>query len=64
MSIYGTIRGKPRQGSLYNPQDLSMVVSRDHQTRDGEKTVQEYMDETPVWSDGTAVSSAPMTAMQ
>ena len=39
-------------------------AGRDHQNRDGKKTVQEYIDETPVWSDGTAVSSAPMTAMQ
>ena len=31
---------------------------------DGSRTVQEYIDETPVWSDGTAVSSSPMTAMQ
>jgi putative MFS transporter len=28
------------------------------------KTVQEYIDETPVWSDGTAVSTTPMTSMQ
>ena len=28
------------------------------------KTVQEYIDEKPVWPDGTATSSAPMTAMQ
>ena len=28
------------------------------------KTVQEYIDETPFWSDGTKASSAPMTAMQ
>jgi len=28
------------------------------------RTVQEYIDETPFWSDGTAVSSMPMTAMQ
>jgi len=39
-------------------------AGRDYQNRDGKKTVQEYIDETPVWSDGTAVSSAPMTAMQ
>lgn len=32
--------------------------------RGGVKTVQEYIDETPIWSDGTAVSSVPMTAMQ
>jgi MFS family permease len=30
----------------------------------GSKTIQEYIDERPVWSDGTPVSSVPMTAMQ
>src|SRR4051794_37586814 len=28
------------------------------------KTVQEYIDELPLWSDGTPVGSAPLTAMQ
>lgn len=28
------------------------------------KTVQEYIDELPVWEDGTKVTDAPMTAMQ
>jgi putative MFS transporter len=28
------------------------------------KTVQEYIDETPLWADGTGVAEAPMTAMQ
>ncbi len=28
------------------------------------KTVQEYIDETPNWSDGTRVADAPMTPMQ
>jgi MFS transporter, putative metabolite transport protein len=28
------------------------------------KTIQEYIDECPTWSDGTPVSSAPMTTMQ
>lgn len=28
------------------------------------KTVQEYIDETPVWPDGTEVSGTPMTTMQ
>lgn len=28
------------------------------------RTVQEYIDERPFWSDGTPVASAPMTAMQ
>jgi MFS family permease len=29
-----------------------------------EKSVQAYIDETPIWADGTAMVSAPMTAMQ
>src|SRR6202046_2518488 len=28
------------------------------------KTVQQYIDELPAWSDGTSLKSAPMTAMQ
>ena len=28
------------------------------------KTVQEYIDELPVWSDGTTLKSTPMTGMQ
>ncbi len=28
------------------------------------KTVQEYIDETPQWADGTGLADAPMTAMQ
>ncbi len=30
----------------------------------GTKSVQQYIDELPVWSDGTSLKSAPMTAMQ
>lgn len=30
----------------------------------GTKSVQEYIDERPVWADGTSLKSAPMTAMQ
>ena len=30
----------------------------------GSKTVQEYIDELPAWSDGTRLKSAPMTGMQ
>jgi len=37
---------------------------RDGQDQGGRRTVQEYIDETPIWSDGTAVSSSPLTAMQ
>ena len=28
------------------------------------RTVQEYIDEMPVWPDGTALKSSPMTGMQ
>ena len=28
------------------------------------KSVQDYIDELPVWPDGTALKSSPMTAMQ
>ena len=28
------------------------------------KTVQQYIDETPVWSDGTTIPTVPMTSMQ
>ena len=30
----------------------------------GAKTVQDYIDELPAWSDGTSLKSAPMTGMQ
>src|ERR1700735_4088573 len=30
----------------------------------GHKSVQEYIDELPVWSDGTTLKSSPMTGMQ
>jgi hypothetical protein len=30
----------------------------------GAKSVQDYIDEAPVWPDGTALSYTPMTAMQ
>ncbi len=33
-------------------------------TRTAIKSVQEYIDELPVWSDGTNLKSAPMTSMQ
>jgi hypothetical protein len=32
--------------------------------RSAAKTVQEYIDELPVWSDGTQLRSTPMTGMQ
>ncbi len=34
------------------------------QSAGGRRTVQEYIDETPRWPDGTAVPEAPMTSMQ
>jgi putative MFS transporter len=34
------------------------------QVRPSAKTVQEYIDELPVWSDGTRLKSTPMTGMQ
>ncbi len=33
-------------------------------TQPGNKTVQEYIDELPVWYDGTTLKSTPMTGMQ
>lgn len=36
----------------------------DHTGESRGRTVQEYIDETPFWSDGTKVSSSPMTTMQ
>ena len=30
----------------------------------GHKSVQDYIDELPVWSDGTTLKSSPMTGMQ
>ena len=32
--------------------------------RTGHRTVQHYIDERPVWSDGTALPTVPMTSMQ
>ncbi|MEP9379814.1 MFS transporter [Aquabacter sp. CN5-332] len=32
--------------------------------QDEGRSVQDYIDETPIWSDGTPVSTVPMTAMQ
>ena len=36
----------------------------DNKPAPGNKTVQEYIDELPVWSDGTTLKSTPMTGMQ
>lgn len=40
--------------------ESSPVVS----TENGSRSVQSYIDETPVWNDGTKTPSAPMTSMQ
>jgi len=37
-------------------------IARPHSTE--QRSVQHYIDERPVWSDGTIVPSVPMTAMQ
>jgi MFS family permease len=36
----------------------------ERQNESAARSVQEYIDETPVWADGTAVPSSPMTRMQ
>ncbi len=40
------------------------VAVRKVSSRANAKTVQEYIDELPVWSDGTSLKSTPMTGMQ
>ncbi len=40
------------------------VAAREVRSRPNAKTVQEYIDELPVWSDGTSLKSTPMTGMQ
>ena len=40
------------------------VAARKVSSRPNAKTVQEYIDELPVWSDGTSLKSTPMTGMQ
>src|SRR5215467_151511 len=37
---------------------------RDPSASSGTKSVQAYIDETPLWPDGTSLSSTPMTSMQ
>ncbi|WP_040352873.1 MFS transporter [Blastopirellula marina] len=41
-----------------------MTASRDAPLEPVGKTVQQYIDEAPVWSDGTATTSTPLTPMQ
>jgi MFS family permease len=40
------------------------VAAREMSSQSNAKTVQEYIDELPVWSDGTSLKSTPMTGMQ
>jgi MFS transporter, putative metabolite transport protein len=40
------------------------VVQAERPVAAGAKTVQEYIDELPAWSDGTTLKSPPMTGMQ
>ncbi|HEX4050071.1 MAG TPA: MFS transporter [Steroidobacteraceae bacterium] len=42
----------------------NVAVARKAQAQSPAKTVQEYIDEVPVWPDGTRVKSTPMTGMQ
>ena len=43
---------------------MAAAAARKVHNQPGAKTVQEYIDELPVWSDGTALKSTPMTGMQ
>jgi MFS transporter, putative metabolite transport protein len=43
---------------------MAETVATKVQSRSNAKTVQEYIDELPVWSDGTSLKSTPMTGMQ
>jgi MFS transporter, putative metabolite transport protein len=43
---------------------MTDVVTRGPKTQPAAKTVQEYIDELPVWSDGTTLKSTPLTGMQ
>ncbi len=43
---------------------MDEILDRSRDTRQNTKTVQEYIDELPVWSDGTALPSTPLTGMQ
>jgi putative MFS transporter len=40
------------------------AATSEPRNQSGAKTVQEYIDEVPVWSDGTSVKSSPLTGMQ
>ena len=43
---------------------MADVATRELRAQSDAKTVQEYIDELPVWSDGTSLKSTPMTGMQ
>ena len=45
---------------------MSSIVpaASEHVAAAGGRSAQDYIDETPVWADGTSVRSTPMTAMQ
>jgi putative MFS transporter len=43
---------------------MSTVVEAARSNTGGPKSVQDYIDELPVWSDGTTLKSTPMTVMQ
>ncbi len=43
---------------------MNDVLDTGRPTTAGPKSVQEYIDELPVWADGTTLKGAPMTAMQ
>jgi MFS transporter, putative metabolite transport protein len=43
---------------------MADAVARKVQSQPNARTVQEYIDELPVWSDGTSLKSTPMTGMQ
>jgi MFS transporter, putative metabolite transport protein len=44
--------------------DVAVAKPRAAQSSANAKRVQEYIDELPVWSDGTSLKSTPMTGMQ
>ncbi|MGB7888767.1 MAG: MFS transporter, partial [Xanthobacteraceae bacterium] len=43
---------------------MASVAAQEVSSQPGNKTVQEYIDELPVWPDGTTLKSTPMTGMQ
>jgi len=41
-----------------------MNSGSEHEVVSGQKSAQQYIDETPLWADGTALQTTPMTGMQ